>query len=89
MRTAGAIDIFEKHPNQEECILMLVPQHRPKTLNKAQLRELAKTFPRSFSCNPIALRRSASTGGPGNQAAADLLAVFLNQVTKFQPPTRQ
>ena len=29
------------------------------------------------------------TGGPGNQAAADLLAIFLNQVTKFQPPTRQ
>ena len=29
------------------------------------------------------------TGGPGNQAAADLLAIFLDQVTKFQPPTRQ
>src|SRR6516164_2458655 len=25
------------------------------------------------------------TGGPGNQAAADLLAIFLDQVTKFQP----
>ena len=29
------------------------------------------------------------TGGPGNQAAADLLAIFLDQVAKFQPPTRQ
>jgi len=29
------------------------------------------------------------TGGPGNKAAADLLAIFLDQVTKFQPPTRQ
>jgi hypothetical protein len=29
------------------------------------------------------------TGGPGNQAAADMLAIFLDQVTKFQPLTRQ
>jgi hypothetical protein len=29
------------------------------------------------------------TGGPGNQAAADLLAIFLDQVPMFQPPTRQ
>jgi transposase len=28
-------------------------------------------------------------GGPRNQAAADLLAIFLDKVTKFQPPTRQ
>jgi hypothetical protein len=29
------------------------------------------------------------TGGLGNQAAADLLAIFLDRVTKFQAPTRQ
>jgi hypothetical protein len=29
------------------------------------------------------------TGGPGNQAAAGMLAIVLEQVAKVQPPTRQ
>jgi hypothetical protein len=51
---------------------------------------------RTGSCQSLTLNdcfgrqcKTNKTGGRGNQAAADLIAIFLDQVTKFQPPTRQ